>query len=575
MTSANAELSRNLEILYGQEQGKAVYQTIMRKLEHRGQIETSPQPFNQEDAILITYGDQIRSVGEPPLKTLTTFCQKWLTGYINTIHILPFFPYSSDDGFSVLDYREVDSHLGDWENVHQIGRDFKLMFDLVINHISAGSTWFQSFLTGKEPYKDFFITPPVGTDLHSVVRPRTSPLLTTFKTNSGEKQVWTTFSADQIDLDFHNPEVFLAMLDVILDYTAHGVSYLRLDAIAYLWKDYDTNCLNLPQTHLIIQIIRSVLDLAAPHIRLITETNIPHLENISYFGDGLNEAQLVYNFALPPLMLHALTTSRVDELREWAATLSLPSNRTSFLNFLASHDGIGLNPARGILAEDDIFNLVEEVKKHGGLVSYKSMADGTSSPYELNINYFDALSDPVSNESLDRQIKRFMVSQAVLLALKGVPAIYVHSLLGSRGWMEGPILTGQNRSINRQKFPLDELLEELNNPLSLRSQVYRRFSHLLKIRSAHAAFSPTSEQKIIFTGSKVFTLIRIPEHANPAVVCCHNFSCDPQTILLPQQVQTLMSHKPINLIQNHPITIEEGVLHLDPYEIAWLTPVEA
>jgi glucosylglycerate phosphorylase len=570
MTSTNAELSRNLETLFGTEQGKAVYQAILRKVEPFGKNETLPQPLNQQDAILITYGDQIRSAGEPPLLTLSTFCQQWLNGCINTIHILPFFPYSSDDGFSVLDYREVDPQLGVWKDIHQIGRHFNLMFDLVINHISAGSRWFQSFLAGKEPHKDFFITPPTGIDLHKVVRPRTSPLLTTFKTNSGEQQVWTTFSADQIDLDFHNPQVLLAILDVILDYAAHGASYLRLDAIAYLWKEYDTNCLNLRQTHLIIQIIRSVLDLAASRIRLITETNIPHLENISYFGDGLHEAQLVYNFALPPLMLHALTTGRVDELREWASTLSLPSNQTSFLNFLASHDGIGLNPARGILAEEDICKLVEKVKKHGGLVSYKSLADGASIPYELNINYFDALSDPASDESLDRQVSRFMVSQAVLLALQGVPAIYIHSLLGSRGWLEGPRLSGQNRSINRQKFQLDELLEELNNPLSLRAQVYSRFSHLLKIRSAYAAFSPASEQKVIPTGSKVFSLIRIPGNDGLAVVCCHNFSAEPQTIRLPLEAQTILTHKPINLIQNHPITVEDGVVQLDSYEIAWL-----
>jgi sucrose phosphorylase len=308
------------------------------------------------------------------------------------IHILPFYPWTSDDGFSVTDYRKVDSNLGEWKDITSMQNNFRLMFDGVINHISAESEWFKGFLRDDPPYRDYFITVDGDPDLSQVVRPRALPLLTSFNTPSGEKRVWTTFSADQIDLNFKNPEVLFEILDIMLMYIERGATYIRLDAIAYLWKEIGTTCIHLPQTHHLIQLMRCVLDEVAPHVHLITETNVPHADNISYFGDGTNEAQLVYNFALPPLTLHTFHTGNAQVLSNWAKTLTLPSDKTTFFNFLASHDGVGLNPARGILSNEEIDALVNKTLAHGGLVSYKNNSDGSQSPYEMNVNYFDALS---------------------------------------------------------------------------------------------------------------------------------------------------------------------------------------
>ncbi|MHC1782073.1 MAG: alpha-amylase family glycosyl hydrolase [Anaerolineaceae bacterium] len=573
MKSTLADLLCDLKTLYGTQQGSRVYTGILKRIDRFHKSGERQRPLDEKDIFLITYGDQFREArvpGEAPLKTLDVFCRKWLKDCINSIHILPFYPYSSDDGFSVLDYHEVDPNLGSWEEVHQIGRQFHLMFDMVINHISAGSSWFKGFLAGEKPYRDFFITPPAEADLRAVIRPRTSPLLTSFQTSEGEQLVWTTFSADQVDLNFQNPRVMLAAVDVVLDYAAHGAGYFRLDAIAFLWKEFGSECLNLPQTHLLIQIIRRVLDLSAPHIRLITETNIPHRQNISYFGDGRNEAQMVYNFALPPLVLHALISRQVDKLRDWAATLATPSDRTFFFNFLASHDGIGINPARGILSDEEITELVETVKHRGGLVSYKTMPDGSSLPYELNINYFDALSDPESGEALETQVKRFLVSQAVLLAFKGVPAIYVHSLLGSRGWLEGPARTGQNRTINRQKFEVSQLEADLENPASLRSQVFNGYEKMLKARRSQVAFSPAAGQSILSTGSSVFSLLRRTKENDQAVLCCHNFSIQTQSFELLAEGQDFLSGRLVDLIEGRPTTIMGGRIELQPYQVLWL-----
>ncbi|HND50253.1 MAG TPA: alpha-amylase family glycosyl hydrolase, partial [Anaerolineales bacterium] len=372
------------------------------------------------------------------------------------------------------------------------------------------------------------------------------PLLTTFKAPPGEKKVWTTFSADQIDLNFKNPEVLLEILDILLLYIEHGATFIRLDAIAYLWKEIGTTCIHLPQTHAVIQFLRAAINEVAPHVQLITETNVPHSDNISYFGDGTNEAQLVYNFALPPLTLHTFHTGDARTLSTWAKTLTLPSDKTTFFNFLASHDGIGLNPARGILSNAEIDSLVNKVIEHGGLISYKHNADGTQSPYEMNINYFDALSNPNGNEPLELQVKRFIAAQAIMLSIIGLPGIYFHSLFGSRGWTEGVKQTGRNRTINREKLQFDALQSQLANENSLRSKVFSKYSELLKTRSTSPAFDPHGTQKILDLHPSVFAVERTSPDGKEHMLCLHN-----------------VSQKSVSF------SVNEKQITLEPYQVLW------
>jgi glycosidase len=520
-----------LTTLYGSKIASQVEVRLHNLIQHyHGRVPTAPEiNLTERDSILITYADQVRQPGVPHLKTLARFCEDRLSGVIQGIHILPFFPWSSDDGFSVIDYRKVDPEFGTWEDIEELGKKFRLMIDGVINHISAESEWFKGFLLNKPPYNKYFLTIDGDPDLSKVVRPRTTPLLTEFQTTTGARRVWTTFSSDQVDLDYHNPDVLLEIFDILLMYAERGARFIRLDAIAYLWKEIGTRCIHLPETHAFVRLLRKVLDEVAPHVKLITETNVPHPENISYFGDGTNEAQLVYNFALPPLVMHTLRTGDASILSDWAAGLKPPSNLTTFFNFLASHDGIGLNPARGILSTEDIERLMAQTISHGGLISYKQNSDGSQTAYEMNINYFDALSDPGGKEPSSLQVKRFMAAQAIMLSLIGVPGIYFHSLIGSRNWTVGVQLTKHNRTINRQKLDFGTLELELSSNHSLRSQVYQQYSQLLRQRAASTAFHPHGQQKILSLGKHIFAILRSSPMEDQHVMCLQNVTAEAQS----------------------------------------------
>ena len=571
----NERIRNLLSQIYGLRTGGAIFpevESIISK--YRGQI---PSPrgrgLSERDAILISYPDQVQESGEAPLKVMGEFCDNYLNGVVSAIHILPFFRWSSDDGFSVIDYKAVAPQNGNWSDVRRLGSSFRLMFDAVINHASAESAWFQGYLQDEPAYEDYFIDVHGNPDLSAVVRPRALPLLTKFNTAHGSKALWTTFSADQIDLNFHNPRVLLEILDILLFYASQGAELIRLDAIAYLWKEPGTSCINLPQTHWIVQLLRAVLNETAPHVMLITETNVPNLENLSYFGDGSNEAQLVYNFPLPPLVLHALHTGNASVLSRWASTLRLPSPSVTFLNFLASHDGIGLNPVRGILPEDEIGALAKRIEASGGFVSNKTNADGTVSPYELNINYFDALNAAGHQDDLPVQIDRFVTAHAILLAFMGVPAIYFHSLFGSHGWLEGVRQTGKNRSINREKLQRVDLGRELRDTHSLRARVFRRLSHLLKIRAGHACFSPQASQHVLGSRSDAFVLLRESPGMEQAVLCVHNVSRDRYEAQVDLSGTPLASAPGLHdLISSREVPGGKTLsVVLEPYESVWLT----
>ena len=486
--------------------------------------EAAAEWISQRDVLLITYADQVRKGGEPPLKTLAEFCARHLKGVVSGVHLLPFYPSSSDDGFSVKDFLAVEPSYGTWEDIARLRADFDLMLDAVFNHVSVQGEWFQRFLAADVRYRDFFIAVAGSPDLSQVVRPRALPLLTEFSSAAGPKRVWTTFSADQADLNFKNPEVLLAVLEALLFYVVKGARFIRLDAVAFLWKEIGTSCLHLPQTHQVIQLLRAVLAEVASPVRLITETNVPHRENVSYFGDGTNEAQLVYNFALPPLVLHSFATGNAEKLTRWAQSLAPPSDRVTYFNFLASHDGIGLNPARGILTDAEIAALVRRTVEHGGFISYKDMPDGSRSPYELNISYLDALANPAASEPVALTARKCVAAHAILLSLQGVPGIYFHSMFGSRGDRAGAESSGLPRRVNRQKLAWQELEAELADPTSLRGRVFGGCRRDLQRRGCHAAFHPGGEQQVVAMDPRLFAVRRISPDGTDRVLCLHNVS---------------------------------------------------
>ncbi len=460
---------------------------------HRVPAKAPPRALGPGDAILIAYGDMLRTDGRSPLRLLGDFARN-RAGAFSYLHILPFFPSSSDEGFSVMDYRSVDPGLGSWDDVSRIGEGIGLAFDLVLNHASAKGEWFRAFLEGREPYRRFFATRDPGYDASRVFRPRTHPLFTEFERADGSKILaWTTFSADQVDLDFSEPEVLFTMADIALTYAERGASILRLDAIAFAWKDDGTNCLDRPRVHAMIRLIRALIDEAAPGLRLLSETNLPAEINDSYFGRG-DEAHLIYNFPLPPLALHAFMSGKADFLAPWAASQTAPGPGRAYVNFLSSHDGIGVTPARGLLPPAEFDFLVEEARRRGALVSSRS-TEGGELPYELNTTFLDAIAEIGAGEA--ERARAFLSCHAAMAALAGVPAIWFHSLVGSRNWAEGPALTGSKRSISRQRLDPEALDRELAESSSTRRAIFEGMTAMLAARAARPAFAPEAPQLVL------------------------------------------------------------------------------
>lgn len=579
--SREAGMREKLKFLYGQEQGEAVWNRFYGVLEAfstRLKAATPSAPpnagFSEKDVILITYGDQSQSMMSLPLQTLNRVLDRYLKGVISHVHLLPFFPYSSDDGFSVIDFRKVDPMLGDWQDIQALGGRFHLMVDGVFNHVSAKHHWFQEFLQGNPTYRDYFITIPPGTDLSLVARPRTSPLLTSTHTREGIKHVWTTFSADQVDLNFANPEVLLAIVEIFLFYIEQGASMVRLDAIPYLWKEPGTNCLHLKETHCIVKLFRDITEAVAPWVKLITESNVPHGENFQYFGDGTDEAHLVYQFPLPPLLLNAMHTGSAKHLIHWAERLRFPSESTAFFNVTATHDGISVNSARGILSEEEIAQLAETTLRHGGKVSQRSGKEGVEEPYELNITFFDALSYPEGREPMELAIRRFLTTQAIALALPGVPGLYFNNLFGLSNNLEGVKATGHDRAINREK-PSEHRLEALlADPESKSSQVLRRYSAMVKIRRGEKAFHPNGDMKVMSVHETMFCFTRTSPDQSEHLLTIHNLSDKAQSLVLNLSEYPFDGGKPLRNLLGEDVFEPDGsrriALAVGAYQSLWL-----
>lgn len=518
--------------------------------------------WDEQDVVLITYADQFREAGKPTLSTFSRFYQQHLQSTFPLVHLLPFFPWSSDDGFSVIDYHQVDPVCGDWQDIARLHQETRLMFDFVCNHMSAKSAWFSHFLAQDPGWDDFFISMPPATDLSAVTRPRTSPLLTPFKMADGDTRfIWTTFSADQIDLNFANPEVLLRMVNVLLDYLIRGADYVRLDAVGYMWKTPGTRCIHLEKTHQLVKLFRAIADHVAPGTVIITETNVPHQDNISYLGNGHDEAQMVYQFSLPPLVLHAIHTGSARALRQWASSLDLSSNDTTFFNFLASHDGIGLNPARGILSEVEILALVRDLALEGALVSYKNNPDGTTSPYEINVTFLDALNREADDDAT--RLKRFLLAHAILLVFPGVPAIYIQSILGGRNHYDGVRAAGHNRAINRQKYDLQQIEAALAGGDWLRQQIYTRLGQLIQLRRRQPAFHPDNPMKLYESENAVLVLSRHQPESGDGLLCVFNLSGRSVETRLPvaHTMQDVVSGEKVDGTQ---------LVKLDAWQFMWL-----
>jgi len=570
----NAEIyqaiTKRLAFLYGEAQAPAVARHIRRLVDTHTQLRdtaVSEKTWSQRDVLLISYGDSIQAPAQFPLQTLKQFIDANLRDAFSMVHILPFYPWSSDGGFSVTDFRAVHSELGSWQDIAALGEHFNLAFDCVLNHCSRENLWFVDYIFGVEPACHYFIEVDPKENLSMVTRPRSTPVLTKVRTHRGMKHVWATFSNDQIDLNYANPTVLLEFIDIILYYIRRGARMLRLDAVAYLWKQIGTNCIHLPQTHEVIKLFRDLLTLVEPGVWLLTETNVPHQENISYFGQG-DEAHLVYQFSLPPLLLHALYSGDTRYFSAWAMSLErtpLPQNCT-YLNFTASHDGVGLRPLEGLLPKEDIDAFLTAMRERGGYISTKSNTDGTESPYELNISYFDAFRSPQGSDN-QWHIAAFLLSQIVAMSLKGIPAVYIHSLLATPNDYLGVERSGMTRAINRRKLDRSEIEASLANHESDTGRVFTTYRRILKLRRQQAAFHPDGPQRILELPHGLFGIERQAFQGEQRILAVFNFTSQTQTLPLQGEVQRI-EHAD-DVLGESDVVIKGGYLVLPPYAGYW------
>jgi len=530
-------------------------------------VATDSKKWDERDSVLITYADTVcEAGGRAPLQALNAFSKKHLKGAIRTIHLLPFYPWSSDDGFSVIDYRKVDPQCGDWEDVVDLGQNFDLMFDIVLNHCSAKSSWFRDFVAGIEPARHYFLSMDPEGDYSGVVRPRTTPLLTKTRTRDGEAHIWTTFSPDQVDLNWQNPEVFFEFLDILFLYLSKGMRIARMDAVTFLWKELGTNCVHLPETHEVVKLFRDICEIVAPRTIILTETNVPHAENISYFGNG-DEAHMVYQFSLPPLLLHAFTTGNGAFLTKWAMALEPPPEGCTFFNFTASHDGIGVRPVEGILPVSERDTLIAHVENAGGRVNWRSMPDGTRQPYELNITYYSALAIPGDTKL---GAARFLCSQALALSMRGIPGIYFHSLTATENDYEGLEQTGENRSINRRKWQVPELKNHLGGGVG--KLVFNRYTRMLRRRTEHPAFHPDAPQLVFDAGVGLFALKRTSLDGEQTIYCIYNLTAGEQRSKLELDSTFVGTAAFYDILRAREYKAGKHGYTIKPYQALWLVP---
>ncbi len=571
-------LKAHIEKIYGKSESElilknilAVFADIQPAFENADDQSPATQleeEWGQKDIYLITYGNSILSDGRMPLEVLLEFLNKYLKGVVTTVHVLPFFPYSSDDGFAVIDYKQVNPDLGDWQDIKNISKHFDLMADLVINHISSQSKWFQQFINNKKPGCDYFIQAEDQEALAKVVRPRASKLLQAVETKAGAKQVWCTFSPDQVDLDFSNPAVLLEFIEILKFYMQQGVRVIRLDAIAFLWKSIGTTCINLPETHEIVKVFRLLIERYFPRAIFVTETNIPNMENLKYFGNS-NEAHIIYNFSLPPLLLHAMWSGTSEHLVRWSMSLPPAPRNCTYLNFTASHDGIGLRPLEGILDDETTDALAEGMKKFGGEVSTRSITSAGERPYEINITWMDAMQGTASGKDA-LQVQRFLCSQIIMLGLEGIPAFYIHSLLAGENDYEKFSQTNHKRSINRGQWNFDELEKMFSDYTSKNCKVFHDLKRIISIRGKQAAFHPSATQFTLHLGKNIFGFWRQSVDREQSIFAIHNVTNTQQELYL-ANINLICTDTWVDLIAWDTLELSNETIVLQPYQCLWIS----
>ncbi len=520
--------------------------------------------ISEKTTLVICYGDSVYSEKNKSIRVFKNFFQKRLGKNFNIVHFLPFYPSSSDSGFAVKDHYKIDSKLGNWFDIKSFSKKSDIMADMVINHSSARGLWFKNFLKAKRPGKDYFLTVDSKFNTSKVVRPRDHKLLKKIDIFNKTDYLWRTFSPDQLDLNFKNPAVLLRFIKIMINLINHGVTIFRLDAIAYLWKESGTKCINLNKTHEIIKLLRVISGLLNTQTLIVTETNLPEKENLSYFGKN-DEANWIYNFSLPPLLIHAFLFENNSYLYNWSKKLPRSKNGNCYLNFIASHDGIGMRPTEGLLSSKALKDFLYRLKKNGSKFSYRKIQNKSKKIYEANITVFDALKK-TNYDNGKFSFERYISAHSIMIAFEGVPAVYFNSIFGTSNDEAKFVITGNNRDVNRYKWNLKNISNKLNNKDSKEYYFYEKISNLLSIKKKQKAFHPNASRENINLGPKIFCFKRESINKKQTIICITNLSSKIQYLKLSKK---FLKYKDL-LGSKIFFTIDKRI-KLDPCQTIWLS----
>ena len=520
--------------------------------------------INESTSLVICYGNSVTDGNKKSLKVFNKFYKKHLKNNFDSVHFLPFYPSSSDSGFAVKDHYKIEPRLGSWKDVKIISKNCNVMADLVINHSSARGLWFSNFLKNKSPGKDYFFTVDKNFNSKKVIRPREHKLLKKIKLSDETKYLWRTFSPDQIDLNFKNPKVLIRFIKIIFNLINNGVRIFRLDAIAYLWKENGNTCINHTNTHNIIKFIRLVCNLLKTECIIITETNLPEKENLSYFGNN-DEANWIYNFSLAPILVYSLLFEDSNKITKWSKNFPIAKLNNNYLNFIASHDGIGMRPIEGILSTNTQKKFLSRLKKNGGEFSYRKVQGVKKKVYEANITLFNAFKCSDFDKSGIFGFERYMAAHTIMISFDGIPAIYFNSMFGNSNDNSKYIISGNKRDLNRYRWNKDKIEDHLKDQNSKQNKYYKNMSNILAIRSKQKAFHPNAIRKTLKLGANFFGIKRISTDNKQSIYCITNMT---------SKLQLLKVNKNVfykrNLF-NSKLTKKTGKIQFEPFQTVWLT----
>ena len=526
--------------------------------------------WSENTILLITYADSIsRGLSGKTLNDFGKFYKQYLEKFINSIHFLPFFPSSGDGGFSVKNHNDVDKAYGTWEDIESLSKKANIMTDLVLNHSSSKGDWYKNFLDDKDPGKNYFYVVDKNYDCSKVVRPRDHDLLTEIELQNKKKFLWCTFSHDQIDLNFKNPDVLLEFIKLILKLSSYGIKIFRLDAVAFIWKQPGTTCLNLSQTHEIIKLLRDIVDQLDKNLIIVTETNLPKQENLSYFGKN-DEAHWIYNFSLPPLIVNTFLFEDSVALTKWSMKMPPAQLGNAYLNFIASHDGIGMRPAEGILSDKEIKKMLQRLKKNGSKFSMRKLSNNEEKVYEANISLFNALQFTDSDLKGKFALKRFIAAHCIILAIEGVPAFYFNSLFATKNDEETFANTGVKRNLNRYKWHYSTLVDLIKTNNTIEKNCYEIFKKLISIRKIQPAFHPNATQFTLNLDKNIFAVWRQSRDRKQSIFALTNVSS--KTIKLnTNKINLIDDEKWFDLLSQETKITDDQYVKLMPFQSLWIT----